>query len=58
MPEKLYGGRWTPAEVAGAQSLDRRTRFLEIVGEVLGQYSREDDDGAENWHDAVEEFCA
>lgn len=57
MPEKLYGGQWTPAEVAGAQSLDRKRRFLEIVGEVLGQDAREDNDGEENWHDAVEEFC-
>ena len=31
MPDCLHGGSWTPAEVAGAQSEERRERLMRVV---------------------------
>jgi ankyrin repeat protein len=59
MPDCLHGGSWTPAEVAGAQSEERRERFMRVVsssGKIQQPHDLlfDDPDSSDLWFDATE----
>lgn len=58
MPECLYGGCWTPAEVARAQSVERYESFMRIVEESqqVVEILDADSEEQEPWYDAPKEI--